>query len=168
MKKFKINEQIKDSEVRVIDQDENNLGVISTKEAIGKAREAKLDLVEVSSGATPSVCRIVDYNKYAFEQKAKLKKQSKSKKTVLKEFIFGPNIGEGDLRQRIERGRGFLESGNMVKYSVQFKGRQNAYPEFGVTKLKIVESELADVSKATNEPEMKGNLLSLKLIPAKK
>lgn len=84
-----------------------------------------------------------------YDQNAKQKK-SKGKKSELKEFVFGPHIGEGDLKVRIDRGRKFIENGNVVKYTVQFKGRQIIYPEIGETKLKIVESELSDIARAEN------------------
>jgi len=149
----------------LIDQEGENIGVVSTKEAWDKAREAELDLVEVSPGAKPPVARIMDYNKYLYDQKSKAKK-SKTKKTDLKEFQFGSNIGEGDLKVRIDRGREFLKEGNMVKYTVKFKGRANLHPTIGMTKLKIIESELSDVSKVEKEPRKMGSLLSMTLIPA--
>src|SRR3990167_9579039 len=92
-----INEKIRAGEIRVIDQNNENIGVKSKNEALSLALESGLDLVEVSRGANPPVCRIMDYNKYLYDQKVKQKK-SKPKKTNLKEFQFGPNIGEGDLK----------------------------------------------------------------------
>ena len=130
------------------------------------ARKDKLDLVEVSANAKPPVCRILDYTKYKYEQKAKLKKsKTKVKKVTTKEFYIRPSIGEGDLRLRIERGKGFLEKGNVVKYGVKFKGREKAYPELGNKKLKIIQSELSEVSNMETEPRMMGNMLLMVLTP---
>lgn len=153
-------------EVRVIDQNGENLGVIKTTDAISKARKIGLDLVEVSSGAKPSVCKILDYKKYIYNQKVKTK-ESKPKKTDRKEFKLSPKIGEGDLSLRIRRGREFLEAGNMVKYTVKFKGRESKYPEIGETKLKIIESELSDISSLERNIEKKGRFMSMTLMPKK-
>ena len=117
----------------------------------------------MSSGGGTPVCKIADYNKYVYDQKAKAKK-SKPKKSDLKEFKFGPNISEGDLKIRIDRGREFITSGDMVKYSVVFRGREVFYSEIGMTKLKIIESELSDIARIENPPKLMGNVISLTLI----
>ena len=122
--------------------------------------------MEVSSGATPPVCRIGDYNKYLYDQKAKLKK-NKTKKNDLKEFQLSPKIAEGDLKMRVDRGREFLKEGNMVKYTVKFKGRERLHPELGEMKLKIVEAELAEVSSMEVAPKKFGNAISMTLAPKK-
>ena len=145
----RVNDKIRVPLVRVIDADGSNLGVISTDEALRIATQKGLDLVEVSANANPPVCKIQDYKKYLYEQNSKLRK-TRTKKSELKEFVFGPHIGEGDLKIRIERGRKFILDGNVVKYTIQFKGRQIMYPEIGETKLKIIESELADVARPEN------------------
>jgi translation initiation factor IF-3 len=124
-------------------------------------------LVEVSGGANPPVCRIMDYNKYLYEQKAK-SKQTKTKKTEMKEFQLGPTTGEGDLKLRIERGRKFLLDGNVVKYTVKFRGRAKLFPELGETKLKIIESELADVSRVEKPAKLLGNIMTMTLAPSGK
>lgn len=161
-----INNKIRAREVRVIDQDGNNLGVISIQEALNKAREADMDLVEMSSGGGIPVCRIIDYNKYLYDQKAKAKK-SKTKKVDLKEFKIGPNTSEGDLRVRIDRGKEFLSQGNVVKYTVVFKGREAAFPEIGKTKLKIIESELSEVGKPDGDVKHMGKIMMLTISPKK-
>jgi translation initiation factor IF-3 len=161
-----INNRIRAREVRVIDQDGNNLGVISIGEALNKAREAGMDLVEMSSGGGIPVCRIIDYNKYLYDQKAKAKK-SRTKKVDLKEFKIGPNTSEGDLRVRIDRGKEFLSQGNVVKYTVVFKGREAAFPEIGKTKLKIIESELSEVGKSDGDVKHMGKIMMLTISPKK-
>lgn len=161
-----INNRIRAKEVRLIDQDGNNIGVVSIGDALNKAREAGLDLVEMSSGGGIPVCRIIDYNKYLYDQKVKLKK-SKTKKADLKEFKIGPNTSEGDMKVRIERGKEFLNQGNVVKYTVVFKGREAAFPEIGKTKLKIIESELSEVAKTEGDIKHMGKIMSLTLSPKK-
>ena len=104
--------------------------------------------------------------KYMYDQKAKLKK-SKTKKTDIKEFKIGPNTSEGDLRVRIDRGKEFLNQGNVVKYTVVFKGREVAFPEIGKTKLKIIESELSEVSKPEGIIRLMGKIMTLTLSPKK-
>lgn len=137
------------------------------QDALNRASNADLDLIEVSAGGGTPVCRIADFNKYIYDQKAKLKK-AKPKKSDLKEFKFGPNIGEGDLKVRIDRGREFLENGDMVKYTVVFKGREVVFPEIGITKLKIVESELSEVGKVEHPAKLVGYMMSITLTAKKK
>ena len=161
-----INNRIRAKEVRLIDQNGENIGVVSFDEAITRARETDLDLVEMSAGGGIPVCRIIDYNKYLYDQKAKLKK-TKTKKVDLKEFKIGPNTSEGDMRVRIDRGKEFLNQGNVVKYTVVFKGREAAFPEIGKTKLKIIESELSEVAKPDGEIRHMGKIMSLVLSPKK-
>lgn len=108
----------------------------------------------------------MDYNKYLYEQKSKTK-QAKVKKTEMKEFQLGPHTGEGDLKVRIERGRKFLQDGNVVKYTVKFRGRAKLFPEIGETKLKIIESELSDVSRVEKPAKLLGHLMSMTLAPSK-
>lgn len=148
---------------RVIDETGTNIGVMKTVEAIRLAAEKGLDLVEVSKGSDISVCKIQDYNKFLYEQNSKQKK-TKAKKSELKEFIFGPHIGEGDIRIRIDRGRKFIEDGDMVKYTIKFQGRQAAYPEIGMTKLKIIESELADIARTEGPIKHVGKFMSITFV----
>ncbi|PIR42256.1 translation initiation factor IF-3 [candidate division WWE3 bacterium CG_4_9_14_0_2_um_filter_35_11] len=164
---LKLNEKIGSKEVRLIDQNGENVGVKSRDEAIKMAKELGLDLLEVSGSAVPPVCKIIDYNKYLYEQKGKLKK-SKSKKTELKEFTMSPNISEGDLNVRIKRAKEFLEDGNMVKFTVKFKGREATYPERGEIKIKIIESELNGMGKVERPLQMVGQLMTVTFMPVSK
>ena len=163
----KLNEKISSREVRLIDQNGKNIGLKSRDDAIKMAKSVGLDLLEVSGSAVPPVCKIVDYNKYIYEQKGKLKK-AKAKKTDLKEFIMSPNISEGDLNVRIRRGKEFLSEGNMVKYTVKFKGREIAYPKRGEIKIKIIESELNGVGKVERPMQVVGQLMSITFMPMSK
>jgi len=162
----RINKQITSPNVLVIDDTGQNLGVLPLTEAVRIAVEKGMDLVEITPNAKPPVCKIQDYNKYLYEQKSKAKK-TKGKKSELKEFVLGPHIGEGDLKLRIDRGREFLEKGNIVKYTVKFRGREVMYPEIGETKLKIVESELSEVARVDTPPRLNGKLMSVTFVAKK-
>ena len=135
-------------------------------EALQKARERGLDLVEVAAKAKPPVVRILDFKKYKFTKK---RQQSESKKktktTETKEFRFGPGIGPNDLQNRIGRAREFLTEGNKVKLTVQFRGRQITHPEIGFDKINAMIKALSDVSKVEQEPKRKGKFIHAVLGP---
>ena len=157
-----VNERIRFPEVRLIDSEGENLGVIKTKEALNKAHQKGLDLVVISEKAKPPVAKILSYSKFLYdEKKKKSSRKQKSSKSDLKEFIFGPTIGDGDLDTRIERTREFLEEGHRVRMSVRLRGRQRAHPEIGFDKLNTAIDELADVAKTESKPKMKGNLITV-------
>jgi translation initiation factor IF-3 len=120
----RINERIRVPRVLVITEKGENIGEVSTYDAINMAREAELDLVEVSPNANPPVCRIMDFSKYIYEQKKKLRKNKTGKVKDLKEFKFSPVIDVGDLNTRVRRAKEFLEKGHPVKITIQKKGRQ--------------------------------------------
>lgn len=161
-KRHFVNEHIRVPEVRLIGTDGENYGVLTTREALNRAREEELDLVIITEKAQPPVAKIVDFSKFLYEERKKQSaNKNKSAKSDTKEFIFGPNIGEGDLNIRIERTKEFLREGNRVKMSVRLSGRQKAYPELGYDKLNRVISELNTVAKVEEEPKLKGNLISV-------
>ena len=140
--------------------------MLPIREALNRAREEGLDLVEVAPSAKPPVCKIVDFKKLRFEKRRQLQKaKRKSKRSELKEFRFGPTIGQHDLDIRIQRAREFLENNDKVKITIQFKGREMAHPELGFDKIKQVTSELADVARVESEPIRKGYFLSIVLLP---
>lgn len=147
-KRHQVNNKIRANELRVIGKEGENLGVIPTREALNKAREAGLDLVVIAEKANPPVAKILDFNKYLYEENKKASaSKAKSKKSELKEFKFGPNIGDGDLKIRIKRSREFLEDGNRVRITVQLRGRERAFPDVGVEKVEIIAKELEDIAK---------------------
>ena len=161
-----INNRIRVPEVRLIDENGENVGVISTREALEKAQSAELDLVLISAKANPPVAKILQYSKFLYDER---KKQSaskeKSQKSETKEFIFGPTIGTGDLETRIERTREFIEAGNRVKMSVKFKGRERTHPEVGQEKIQKVIDSLKDIARIEEkEVRMKGNLLTVTFV----
>lgn len=154
-KRYQINERIRSNELRVITKDGENLGILPTRDAISEARKRNLDLVVVSEGATPPIAKILDFNKFLYEESKKASAaKAKSKKSELKEFKFGPHIGEGDINTRIERSREFLLDGNRVRITVQLRGREKAFPEVAFEKIAKFTAGLEDIAKA-EEPAKK-------------
>lgn len=141
-------------------------GVMSVKTALELADEAGLDLVEVSPGATPPVCKILDYGKYKYEQQKKAAEARKNQKTVdVKEVKIRPTTEEHDYNVKMRNARRFLESGDKVKVSMRFRGREMAHQDIGMDLLKRMQSELADISKTELEPKMEGRQMIMVLGP---
>lgn len=156
-----VNQYIKAPKVRLIDEDGQNLGVVATEEALKKAKTKELDLVVIAEKADPPVAKILEYSKFLYEERKKhASSRAKSAKSETKEFIFGPNIGEGDLHNRIDRTIEFLNEGNRVKMSVKLRGREMAHPEIGMAKIETVIKELTNIAKVEEEPKLKGNLIT--------
>ena len=123
-----INEQIRDKEIRLIGESGEQLGIMSSKDALKMAKEAGLDLIKIAPTAKPPVCRIVDYGKYRYEQTRKEKEAKKKQKvTEVKEIRFSPNIDENDLNTKANQARKFLAKGDKVKVSLRFRGREMAH-----------------------------------------
>lgn len=123
-----INEQIRDKEVRVISAEGEQLGVMSSRDALNLAEDAELDLVKIAPNAKPPVCKIIDYSKYKYELARKEKEARKKQKTVdVKEIRFSPNIDTNDLNTKINQARKFLSKGDKVKVNLRFRGRELAH-----------------------------------------
>ena len=123
-----INEQIRDREIRLIGEDGQQLGIMSSREAMKIAREAELDLVKIAPQAKPPVCKIIDYGKYRYELARKEKEAKKKQKTIeVKEVRLSPNIDSNDLNTKIASARKFIEKGNKVKVTLRFRGREMAH-----------------------------------------
>lgn len=156
-KHYQVNERIRAKELRVITHTGENLGVMTTSDALKKAKEAELDLVIITEGSTPPIAKILDFNKFLYEENKKLSaSKAKSKKSELKEFRVRPNIGEGDLNVRIERAKEFLADGNRVLLTVQLKGRERAFPEVAFEKAEKFTKGLEGHGRAEGEPKMVG------------
>ena len=152
-----INEQIRDKEVRVIGEDGEQLGVMTSKEALKLAKEAELDLVKIAPTAKPPVCKIVDYGKYRYEQMRKEKEAKKKQKTVdIKEIRFSPNIDTNDLNTKANQARKFLSKGDKVKVSVRFRGRELAHTEIGIDILNDFAAKLEDVAVVEKPAKVEG------------
>ncbi|MBI2414500.1 translation initiation factor IF-3 [candidate division WWE3 bacterium] len=156
-KRYQINERIRSNELRVITKDGENLGILPTRDAITEAKNRNLDLVVVSEGATPPIAKILDFNKFLYDESKKASAaKAKSKKSELKEFKFGPHIGEGDINTRIERSREFLLDGNRVRITVQLRGREKAFPEVGFEKIAKFTAALSDIAKTEENAKQIG------------
>ncbi|TVM00121.1 MAG: translation initiation factor IF-3 [Candidatus Brocadia sp. WS118] len=146
---LRINERIRSSTVRLIDENGVQVGVISKEDAIAKARTVELDLVEVAPDATPPVCRIMNYGKFKYKQKKKL--HQKQHVVQLKELRLRPKTGEHDIQTKIRQARKFLENKDRVLVSIMFKGRERAHTELGESILKQISDALEDIAKVEKE-----------------
>lgn len=164
---WRTNESIRSPEVRVIGADGKQLGIMPTSEAITKAKEANLDLIEVASNAKPPVARIMDFGKFKYKEERKLRKQKK-KNSEVKEVRFSPFIADGDYNVRIEKIRDFLGDSNKVRVVVVFKGRQLGSKQFGYKLLERVLDEFRDRVVIDMEPKFLGRHLAMVISPLKK
>ena len=163
---MRINERIRESEVRVIDDTGENLGVLKRDEAIAIAKEKGLDLVEVSPQAKPVVCKIVDYGKYHYQQE---KRERKAKhRSKLKEVKFTIKIGEHDFQTKMNRVRQFLTKGDVVRVSIFFRGREIVHASRGRELLKRVQEQVSDIARAEGNPSARGKILQLLIVPTSK
>lgn len=152
-----INEQIRDKEIRLIGESGEQLGIMSSKEAYKIAREANLDLVKISPTAKPPVCKIIDYGKYRYEMARKEKEAKKKQKTVeVKEIRLSPNIDVNDLNTKMNQSRKFITSGNKVKVSVRFRGRELAHTASGKVILDQFAEKLSDIAVIDKPAKLEG------------
>ncbi|MCC7350488.1 MAG: translation initiation factor IF-3 [Phycisphaerales bacterium] len=164
---FRHNEQIRISPIRLINDKDEQVGIVSTNEALRMAREAGMDLVEVAPTARPPVCRIMDYGKWRYQQQKKEdKSRASSRAGQLKELKFKTvKIGDHDLMIKINRAREFLKEGNKVQFTLQFRGREMAHIDLGRDIMKKVKDELFLVSKIERDSKMEGRRMTLVLQP---
>ncbi len=166
---YRINERIFANELRVIDSEGKQIGILSKQEALSKAREEGLDLVEIAENAKPPVAKIIDFNKFLYQEaKRKQEEKKKAKTTDTKEIRLGPFMGENDLQTMISRARGFLEDGNKVRFVVKFRGRQIIRTNFGFELLQRIFKNLEDISKVDREPKLEGKQIFSIISPERK
>ncbi|WP_017667040.1 translation initiation factor IF-3 [Sandarakinorhabdus sp. AAP62] len=152
--------------VRVIDQDGENLGVLYTREAIAIAAEAGLNLVEVSPGADPPVCKILDVGKFKYEAQKKAAAARKNQKTQeIKEIKMRPNIDEHDYQTKMKAIHRFLEEGDKVKLTLRFRGRELSHGELGLKLLERVRDETAELAKVEQLPRLEGRQMLMVIAP---
>jgi translation initiation factor IF-3 len=159
-----MNELIVSSEIRVIADDGEQLGVMTPSDALIRAQEVGLDLVEVAPGSKPPVCRIMDYGRYKYERKKKMGK-NKGHTASLKEVKLRPRTDQHDLDFKLKNARRFLTDGDKVKVTVMYRGREMVHREFGYRQLKHVTELLSDIANVENPPRMEGRFLSMILVP---
>lgn len=158
----RINERIRAREVRVIDEDGQMLGVMSSSAALALARERNLDLVEVSPMAVPPVCKILDWGRYKYEQSKKESEARKHQKvTQLREIRMKPRTGAHDIEVKVRKIHEFLAEGDKVKVSVVFRGRELAHPELGRVLLEQILQEVKGAATVERTPIMEGKMMSM-------
>ena len=166
---LRINREIRAPQVRVIDNDGGQVGVLTLAEALAKAEAAGLDLVEIAPSAEPPVCKIIDFGKYRYQLTKKEKEQKKSQHQVkVKEIKIKPNTDDHDLMVKIRHAREFISKGNKVRLTCVFRGREMMHPEFGHRNVQRVCDELADIATPESSAKMLGRSLSIVLAPGAK
>ena len=159
-----INGLIRDKEVRVISEDGEELGIMSSKDAMKLAREAELDLVKIAPKAQPPVCKIIDYGKYKYELARKEKEAKKKQKTVeVKEVRLSPNIDTNDLNTKMNNAKKFITKGNKVKVTLRFRGREMAHMQQSKHILDDFAEMLADVAVIEKPAKQEGRSMSMVL-----
>ena len=162
------NDQITVPKVRLVDAEGEQVGIVGIEEALAKATEAGLDLVEVAPQAEPPVCRIMDYGKHIFEkQKSQQSSRKKQKQTQVKEVKFRPGTDEGDYQTKLRNLRRFLEDGDKIKVTLRFRGREMAHQEIGMRLLDRVREELDELASVEQRPKMEGRQLIMVMAPRK-
>jgi len=165
-KQHRINQEIRAKEVRVVGEDLEKQGIMSLQEALQLADEMGLDLVEISPQANPPVCKIIDYQKFLYQQKKKQKEmKAKAAKIVVKEIRFGPNTDEHDYNFKLKHAQNFINEGAKVRAFVLFKGRSILYKEQGEILLLRLANDLEDIAKVEQLPKLEGKKMSILLSP---
>lgn len=161
-----INEEIHDKEVRLIDDEGNQLGIMSAEAALQIAIERDLDLVKIAPGSNPPVCRIMDYGKFRFEQSKREKEAKKNQHVVdVKEIRMSPGIGVNDFNVKLKNGQKFLQDGDRLKVTVRFRGREMAHTEIGERLLKDYAEKCAEVATMDKNPKLDGRHMTMFLSP---
>lgn len=162
----RVNEQIAVAEVRLIDETGENVGIVSKEDAQARAEEAGLDLVEVSPGARPPVCKILDYGRFKYEDQKKKSEARKRQKTIdVKEIKMRPNIDQHDYEVKMRSIQRFLADGDKVKVTLRFRGREMAHQELGLKVLDRVREELDEVAKVEQFPKLEGRQMIMVMAP---
>jgi translation initiation factor IF-3 len=161
-----VNTEIDVTQVRLIDAENNMVGVVPLREALWAAEEAGLDLVEVSPAAEPPVCKVLDYGKFKYEAQKKKNEARKKQKTVdVKEIKLRPNIDDHDYDVKMRNARRFIGEGDKVKVTLRFRGREMAHQELGMNVLVRVRTELDELAKVEQMPRMEGRQMVMVLAP---
>ena len=162
----RVNNEIKAPQVRLIDENGDMVGVLSTREAIEMAEEASLDLIEISPNAVPPVAKISDYGKYKYEAQKKAHEARKHQKVIeVKEIKMRPNIDDHDYEVKMRAMKRFIEEGDKVKVTLRFRGRELAHPELGMKLLQKVKTDFDPIAKVEYEPRMEGRQMIMILAP---
>ena len=169
IKEMQINEEIRDRELRVIDADGEAIGIMSAAEALKIAEEKNLDLVKIAPQAKPPVCKIMDYGKYRFEQTKREKEARKNQRIIeIKEIRLSLNIDKHDFETKVNHAKRFLESGNKVKVSIRFRGREMAHPENGLVTMSNFSEPCSEFSSVEKPAKLEGRSMQMFLAPKTK
>ena len=165
---FRVNEGIRVPEVRLIGPNGENIGVVPMKQALQIARDAELDVVEVSPTATPPVCRVMDFGKFIYERAKKEREAKKAQtKIEVKEIRLRPKTNEAHRGFKVDDARRWLQQGNKVRVTIKFRGREMDYPEIALEDLREIAEALSDVSVVEAAPQMEGRTMLVVLAPSK-
>ena len=163
---YQINEDITDSEVRLIDEDGTQLGIMSSEDAMKIAIEKEVDLVKIAGNSKPPVCKIMDYGKYRYEQAKREKEVRRNQHIVeVKEIRMSPSIGTNDFNVKLKNGLKFLKEGDRLKVTIRFRGREMAHTDIGERLLLKFAEECAEVGNVDKNPKLDGRHMSLFLTP---
>lgn len=161
-----INEEIRDREIRLIDQNGEQQGIMPTRKALELAEQAGLDLVKIAPQAKPPVCKLMDYGKYRFEQSKKEREIRKNQKVItIKEVRLSAVIADHDFEVRVKQGQKFLQEGNKVKASIRFRGRQIAHSQIGMEVMTEFAERLKDIAVVERKPLIEGRNMAMVLAP---
>lgn len=167
--KYRINHQIKASEVRLIGPSGAHVGIVPLSEALALAHENELDLVEISPTAEPPVTRVMDYGKFLYQQQKRERESRKAQKLIeVKEIQLRPKTTDHHKSFKVRDARRWLEEGKKVKVRIRFRGREVTYPEIAIEQLQGIAEELSDVSVVEHQPNREGRSMLMVLAPAKK
>jgi len=162
----RINDEIRVPQVRLIDQHGEMQGVMSAREALIRAYDVGLDLVEISPNAVPPVCKILDYGKYKYEQQKKANEARKKQKVVeIKEIKVRPNIDDHDYDVKMRQMKSFISEGDKVKVTLRFRGREMAHQDLGVKVLDRIRTEMAETTKVEQFPRLENRQMIMVLAP---
>ena len=162
----RVNEEIRAAQVRLIDQDGEMQGVMSAREALARAYDVGMDLLEISPNAEPPVCKITDFGKFKYEQQKKANEARKRQKVVeIKEIKVRPNIDDHDYEVKMRQMKGFIEEGDKVKVTLRFRGREMAHQDLGAKVLERIRNEMAEAVKVESMPRLENRQMIMVLAP---
>ena len=165
-KELQINEQIRDKELRVVDSDGTQLGIMPLKQALELAEQRDLDLVKIAPQAKPPVCKIIDYGKFRFEQSKREKEQRKNQRIVeIKEVRLSLNIDTHDFETKKNHALRFISEGNKVKASIRFRGREMGHPELGLEIMRRFADAMSEVANVEKPAKLEGRTMLMFLAP---
>jgi len=165
---YRVNDRIEAPEVRLVGEDGQMIGVVRLREALDRARDAGLDLVEVSPTAKPPVCKILDYGKFKYEAQKRANAARKKQRVIeVKEIKMRPGIDDNDYNIKMKKVRTFLEEGDKVKVTMRFRGRELSHQNLAMNILTKVKDEVSDLGKVEQFPKMEGRQMVMVMAPLK-